>query len=353
MIKIGITDEGKQIEIPVFHTGTFGQTGIGKTRLLKYMISQASEEGYRVLIIDSKLTTEKGKSDFENISTVPFMMEESTDPDVFQSLIEGMRTRGKGDMRRYRGGFIEICDGARNFKEIGANLEAKLSDKKIRGGTRMMYYEINHDYKRLMDLIGNYHFVQSISFGSHKIVRMPTWELPNLNLQGLVVRAAVDWLLRNERKLILLLDEAPNFVSQKMYNPAKDAIMRLDAQGRNRELFGWYSGQNLTGFDKSNMKNLWYWIIGREMEPNEADDAYAVQTYKKLSKDEIRRLKVREFFIATPDFTEKVTVPLLEVEDVKNNHKEEEKRRFEKGEEENWADVAYEIRRLEEAIRNV
>ena len=48
MIHIGDTKDGKRIEIPVHHTGTFGQTGVGKTKMLKYMISQAVEQSYHL-----------------------------------------------------------------------------------------------------------------------------------------------------------------------------------------------------------------------------------------------------------------------------------------------------------------
>lgn len=319
MIHIGNTEKGEKVEIPIFHTSVFGQSGVGKTKLLKYMMSQVVKEGYRVLILDSKVTG----PEFEGIGReIPFYLEESTDPDVFRSLIEGMRPKGKGNMERYRAGFIEICDPgdgtpAKDFKDIGKRLENKLHDPKIRGYTRSMYSEITRDYRKLTELLSGHKFSRSVEHESDsQITRMPTWKLPNLNLQGLIVGSTVDFILRNESKLIVLTDEAPNFVSQREFNPAKSSLQRLDAQGRKTEVYGWYSGQTITGFDKANMKNLWYWVMGREMERNEAKDVHETQTHKILTVDEIKRLQVREFLVSTPDFTKLVRVPEIDEKEI-------------------------------------
>jgi hypothetical protein len=309
-IHIGDAPNGDRIDIPVHHTGVFGQTGVGKTRLLKYMIGQAVEQGFHILIFDSKVTG----AEFEGIGVdVGFYIDESTDPDIFRSLLEGMRTRGRGNMERYRGGFIEVCDGAENFGEIGRKLETKLADSKIKGYTRAMYNEIAYDYGRLMKLLKDQKFPGTLPDIRHiQVARVPTYRLPNLALQGLVVRSMVERYLHDgPHKLIIVVDEAPNFVNQKRFNPAKDALQELDAQGRSADKFGWYSGQTITGFDKANMKNLWYWVMGREMEKNEAKDVFDTQTSKALSIDEIKRMRVREFIVSTPEGARVVMVPRL------------------------------------------
>lgn len=94
------------------------------------------------------------------------------------------------------------------------------------------------------------------------------------------------------------------------------SLQDLDEQGRKNEVFGWYSGQTITGFDKANMKNLWYWIMGREGERNEAKAVYDTQSPKLLNIDQIRTLKVREFIVSTPDFTRLVTVPIVNEEEL-------------------------------------
>lgn len=322
MIHIGDVD-GRRVEIPVHHTGVFGQTGVGKTRLLKYMMQQAVNEGCRVLIFDSKVTG----PEFEGMGVrVPFYVEENTDPDVYRSLLEGARARGRGNMERFRGGFIEVCSGARSFEDIGRNLQSKLDAKtekgrdKITGFTRAMYQEIFYDHRRLMAALdersfGTYQDIHRALSSTATVLRVPTHVLPNLALQGLVVRSIVELALRTPGKMIILVDEAPNFVSQKQYNPAKSALQQLDAQGRSALKFGWYSGQTITGFDKSNMKNLWYWIMGREMERNEAKDVFDTQTTKACSVDQVKRLKVREFIVSTPEGAQVATVPEVKEKD--------------------------------------
>lgn len=315
MILIG-TDSKGDVSIPVHHTGIFGRTGSGKTTLVKLMIEQAVKEGFRVLIFDSKLT----QAEFEGMgATIPFYLQENTDPDVYRSLIEGVRTRGRGNMEKFRGGFIELCeppDGkkAKDFTEIEARLREKLADTKhIKGFTRSMYSEIYHDHLKLNEMLSKHKFtedlrrtaVQNTSF----IVRMPLRDLPNLNLQGLVVRSVIEELLRVAGKMIVVVDEAPNFVNQKLYNPAKSALQQLDSQGRSAQLFGWYTGQTLTGFDKGNMKNLYYWIMGGQSERNEVKAFLDTQTEPVVSKDEVKRLKTREFVVSTPDWAKLVTVP--------------------------------------------
>lgn len=347
MIYIGDTALQERVEIPVFHTGVFGQTGVGKTKLLKHMLPQAQAEGFGVLILDSKLT----EPEFTGVGEeLPFYLEQTTDPDIFRSLIEGMRTKGKGNMERFRGGFIEVCDGTKNFEEIGKRLENKLGSEKIRGYTRAMYSEIRYDFNRLMQLIGKFEFADEIVMVPGQVYRMETRRLPNLALQGLVVKSVVDYLLSGGfSKLIILVDEAPNFVPQTEFSPAKSALQRLDSQGRSVNIFGWYSGQTLTGFDKRNMKNLWYWIIGREMENNEARDAWKTQTSKVLKQDDFRKLKPREFVAISPEFTKQIMVPL--VDEVLSAKKIDElamrQALSEYRKEEDWSDVDKRVQEVE------
>lgn len=356
MIHIGQDGYGEEVSIPEFHTAVFGQSGVGKTKLLKYMISQVVKEGYSVFIFDSKITG----PEFEGIGTeIPFYLEApldpdmgSVDPDAFRSLIEGMRTKGKGNMERYRFAFIEICRDAESFQDIGEKLKEKLSSPKIRGYTLSMYQEIHFDYTRLMKLLERHTFSKEIEGLGDKIVRMPTWKLPNLALQGVVVRSVVEELLRSREKTIFLVDEAPNFVPQRGYNPAKPALQDVDEQGRKGKDWGWYSGQTLTGFDKQNMKNVWYWIMGREMELNEAKDVYNTQTSKVATMETIKKMKVREFLVSTPDFTKFVTVP--EVDEVELFGKVAAGRKVEpiaSKKEEDWSDVDKAIALVEAKLR--
>ncbi len=43
-IHIGDTPQGERVDIPLGHTGVFGASGVGKTKLLKYLIKQAVDE---------------------------------------------------------------------------------------------------------------------------------------------------------------------------------------------------------------------------------------------------------------------------------------------------------------------
>ena len=320
MIRIGETVEREEVSVPVFHTGIFSRSGMGKTTLIKDMIRQAVEQGFRVLIFDSKIT----EPEFEGMgTTIPFYLHQSTDPDVYRSLIESVRTGDKGDMKYFRGGFIDVCEPevgppAKDFADIGFNLQAKLDDhKRINGKTRQMYREIQRDHKVLMKMLDNFTFwpeerLRQMFEDRNLILRMPVRDLPSLSLQGLVVRSVVQWVLYHGfRKTIIVVDEAPNFVHQSEYNPAKHALSELDAQGRSKQIFGWYTGQTLTGFDKRNMKNLQEWILGGEMERNEVKAIYQTQTDKVLTQDQIKKLKVREFIVSTPEWSKLVKVPDL------------------------------------------
>ena len=332
-IYIGDSTEGERVSIPVFHTGIYARSGMGKTTLIKDMIAQAVAQGYRVLIFDSKATG----TEFDGIGKdVPFYLEQSADPDVYRSLIEGVRVGEKGNMEYFRGGFIEICEPedrrpAKDFADIGRNLQAKLDDhKRINGRTRSMYREIQRDHNKLMEMLAQYHFdehpawlmediIEDIDRAWAPILRMPIHDLPNLSLQGLVVRSVIEQVLKSCHDMVVVIDEAPNFVNQNQYNPAKLALQRLDAQGRSKKIFGWYTGQTLTGFDKKNMKNLEEWILGGEMERNERNAVYDTLTGsdaipgdtrpKKLAA--IKNMKVREFFVMVPGSTTLVTVPKI------------------------------------------
>jgi hypothetical protein len=310
----------ERVVIPIFHTGIYARSGMGKTWLIQYMIEQAAKQGYHIIIFDSKVSGPQ----FEDFGTeIPLYIsqpldEKEIDPDAFQSLIEKMNTEKKVDMRRYRYGFIALCRNARTLQDVRINLDGKLKDTKtIKGSTRFMYEEIEHDLRKLEKMMGKYEFSDDVYYQRASITRMATWKLPNVGLQGLVVRSVIRRLFEmakksnSKTKVILLIDEAPNFVSQSEYNPAKPALQDVDEQGRDKEIWGWYTAQNLTGFDKKNMKNLQEWILGGQMERNEKKATYDTETDKIVSVEDVAKLKVRMFIVSTPDWSKLVKVPDL------------------------------------------
>jgi hypothetical protein len=212
-------------------------------------------------------------------------------------------------MKFERSWIIRACKGAQTLEDVDRNILNMM--KKIR--------ESSLDYSVFTSLHAYFDIVLpqlkdaqlSRDLTLHEGVNIMDLERYSDELQSLVIRSVVEWVLRNERNTVVIIPEAWKFVPEGRGTPAKMAVEMLIRQGAARGNFVWFDSQDLAGTDKGLLKQVTSWILGLQLERNEVEhtlDQIPLPNSMKPSADKVMTLKVGHFFVCTPDFTKQVYV---------------------------------------------
>jgi hypothetical protein len=248
---------GEPVSIEPFNYAIAGQTQFsGKTTLLKRLAMWAAEEGFRVLIFDTKDTGEEYSGFGRQISVC---MRETTDPFVLIGLLESIFRRR---LTRYYATLTRVTEGAEDFDDMikkSKELESKTRSSWLKDACRVLY-----------DLL------ERLKAETRKVETVPELQLQDginrmvindfsLEAQQLIIKNAFEDALRKyKRDLILVLDEAFKFIPQGYSSAATQAIMQVITQGGRTRLFTWISTQFLAITDKDPLKACPFKFLGTQ-----------------------------------------------------------------------------------------
>lgn len=283
---------GEEVKIPIFHTLVTGQTQLsGKTTLLKALAKQASELGFKVLVIDSKSNI----ADFEGFGQeVPICLQESTDSLILISLLESIFRRR---ITVYYATLTRISEDAKTFSDVIENAE-ELKEKSS-GFVRDACIA-------LIDLL------KRLELQTSKVKTSPHLTLPypinrmainEFDLQGqqLIVKTIFDEALRKFKKLIIVLDESYKMLPQKYSSACAKSILDFVTQSGATECYLWQGTQFLAPTSKDAMKTMAIKLLGTQDHDTECDHTLDLIPFIKgrFTKDTIMRLGLGHFILVT------------------------------------------------------
>ena len=139
-------------------------------------------------------------------------------------------------------------------------------------------------------------------------------------VQSLIIASVAEEILYNFKNVVVVLPEAWKFLPQKRGNPCKLAVVNFIRQGATNNNFIWIDSQDMANVDKDPLKQVSTWILGYQSEINEVKhtlDQIPLPQKQKPKPDEIMRLGIGEFILATRELTTKVYVQPSWLEDNK------------------------------------
>jgi len=278
--------EGEAVEVEPFHTLIAGQTQFsGKTTLAKRMAIWAEEQGYRILVFDTKET----EADYQGFGTeVPVCLRQPTDSFVLIGLLESMFRR---KLTPYYATLSRLSQGAVDVRDIitrAKKLEEETRSAWLKDASRVLYDLL----ERLETETAKIKTVPKLEL-CEGINRMVINEL-SLEAQQLVVKNSFEDLLRAyPRKTIVILDEAFKFLPQGFSSAATRPIMVTITQGAKTELFVWIATQFLAITDKDPLKACALKFLGTQDHETEVVHTLNLvpEARARFSKDDIMKLK--------------------------------------------------------------
>jgi hypothetical protein len=249
-------------------------------------------EGYRALCLDVK-----DPRDFEGAGReIPIYVENKTDPLMLKQLLE---QESHLWLRKEFPELIDLCKEGDPFSRVLERVDKRMQEK---------VHPVVLDRLKVLRLL-----LKNLVENMAKVEMSDRLDLPAKNnvmnlskapmaIKQLAVYSVVKWALERMEKVVLIIDELPDFAPQGFSTPAKNMIGQAIRKGGAKGIWLWLSGQTMTGVDKQVLKQAMIWILGHQREINEAKRTLEQIPFKTgLDVKDIMTLPVGNFVVCTDE----------------------------------------------------
>lgn len=250
---------GKAVSIPLRHMVICGQTQeAGKTTTLEALIDRANLPAVAFV-------TKRGEASFAEGRRIQPYFRERADWQFVQSVIEAAMHEKKKFERPW---IIRASEGARTLAQVHGNVKRLM--QKAKGMSADMYLLLDEYLKIVVPRIAQVDFAEKLDLEpglnvldlSHRDAFPP-------ELQGLVMRSALEWIYEKCNGTIAIIPEAWEFLPQGRGSPVKLAAVELIRKGAGLKNYVWLDSQDIGGVDKEVLRSCPVWLLGVQRETNE------------------------------------------------------------------------------------
>lgn len=285
-VRLGFeVDTGQPVEIPIHHTVITGQTQrAGKTTALEALIARSQLKAVAFV-------TKRGEGSFGDARTIAPYFREQADWKYVASILEA--SRGE-KMKFERSWIIKVSRGARTLADVQKNVRTALRTAK--GINEGVYTVLDAYLDDVVPLIDRVQWAKRVVLGPGlNVVDMTHL---NVEMQHLVIRSTIEWVLEHEEGTIVIVPEAWKFIPQGRGTPVKLAAEAYIRQAAGLRNYLWLDSQDIAGVEKLILKSVPIWILGVQREANEVKRTLAQipAGIKKPRTEDIATLGLGQFY---------------------------------------------------------
>jgi hypothetical protein len=285
---------GDPVEIPLRHMVVTGQTQeAGKTTTLEALIARA---GVRAVAF----VTKRGEGSFSDAHTIaPYFSEETTDAGYIEwRYVASILEASLGEKLKFeRTWIMRATKGATTLADVQRNVRAALENPKTNKGlSGDIYFALNEYLQAVVPQIAAVRWARKVELVPG-INAMDLGAL-GIELQHLVIRSTIDWVLHHAEDTVVVVPEAWKFIPQGRGTPVKRAAEAFIRQAAAMRNYLWLDSQDIAGIEKLILKSVPVWILGVQREVNEVKrtlDQMPV-AMPKLTPRQVATLKLGEFY---------------------------------------------------------
>lgn len=277
---------GDPVEIPLNHTVITGQTQMaGKTTALEALIDRSP------LIPALAFITKRGEGTFQEWVTIPPYFREQADWQYVASILEASR----GEKLKFeRAWIIRAAKGAKTLADVQRNVREAL--EKAKGLSADVYLTLDAYLDAVVPQIDAIRWAQRIELAPG--INVMDLTRLNIEMQHLVIRSSIDWVLNKETDTVVIVPEAWKFIPEGRGTPVKLAAEGFIRQAAALRNYLWLDSQDIAGISKLILKSVPVWLLGVQREANEVKrtlDQIPAGT-KKPKPEAVATLGLGEFF---------------------------------------------------------
>lgn len=276
---------GAPVAIPLKHLAVCGQTQeAGKTTTLEALIARSQLRAVTFV-------TKRGEGSFTNARRIAPYFREQTDWQFVASILEASR----GEKLKFeRAWIIRASKGARTLADVQHNVRNSLQTAK--GLSADVYLTLDAYLDQVVPQIAIVKWAPSLELKPG--VNAMDLSGVTIEMQHLVIRSAITWVLEREQGTVVVVPEAWKFIPQGRGTPVKLAAEAFIRQGAALGNYLWLDSQDLGGIEKAILRSVAVWLLGVQREANEIKrtlDNIPASTHKPRAAD-IARLELGQFF---------------------------------------------------------
>jgi hypothetical protein len=247
---------GDEVRIPLKHMAITGQTQeAGKTTALEGLIARS---GLRAVTF----ITKRGESSFVNAHRIDPYFREQADWQFVASILEASRSE---KLKFERAWIIRASKGAATLAEVQRNVRELM--EKARGMSADVYLTLDAYLEAVVPQIAKVKWATSVQLQPG--VNVVDLTSLNVEMQHLVIKSTITWVLEKEANTIVVVPEAWKFIPQGRGTPVKLAAESFIRQAAALGNYLWLDSQDIAGIDKIILKSVPVWILGVQREANE------------------------------------------------------------------------------------
>jgi len=298
-IKLGYEVEtGKQVDIKLSHMIVTGLTQeAGKTTTLESLIKRSKK---RAIVFRTKI----GEKSFLEGQKIPPYFKDKSDWQFVQGLVEATI---KEKLRSWdRSAIIRLCKqtGGSSLLEFKKKIDEKLEEPKINNFERDIFTNLQAYLEIVLPKLQSINFSKELELvDGLNIIDLERFSRDE-EVQSLIIRSVVEEVLHNFKDVIVVIPEFWKFSPQKRGNPCKQIIEEFVRQGATNNNYIWIDAQDMSGVDKTPLKQVSTWILGYQSEKNEVKhtiEQIPLPSKSKPKPDDIMSLGTGIFYLATRD----------------------------------------------------
>jgi hypothetical protein len=302
-MKIGYEiGNGEEVGIKPSHLVVTGMTQeSGKTTTLMALIKRGK---FKAIIFKTKI----GEKGITEGSIVPPYYKDEFDWEYASDLLEASR---KEKLKFERAWIIKYSKNATNLLEFKRNIDNAMLT--LREGLEKNILITLQAY--LDKILPELQYAPlSNTIDIREGINIMDLERFKEETQSLIIRSVLREVLRKEKNTIIVIPEAWKYIPEGRGNPVKRDAEAFIRQGATNNNYLWIDSQDITGVDKTILKQVSTWILGYQREINEIKrtiEQLPIPSKDRPTTDDIATLKVGHFYVATSEFTKKVYVQPL------------------------------------------
>lgn len=279
---------GEPVDLPIKHMVVVGATQeAGKTTCLEGLASRLPP-GFKV----AAFITKRGEGSFRDGTPLPPYYKERSDWRFVQSLLEAaVQTKLKFETAW----IIKSSRGTKTLQEVKTNIDKALETAK--GLSESVYTTLGAYLDIVLPQIDDGLLSGKLELNEGTNI----FDLSKFSteMQGLIIASTVEAIRLRENKTIVIIPEIWEFCPEGRKTPVSVALEAFVRKGAALQNYAWLDAQDITGVEKTILKQCENWLLGRQREMNEIKRTLAqipVAKSLKPKPENIAHLEIGQFF---------------------------------------------------------
>lgn len=247
---------GTAVDIPLKHLAICGQTQeAGKTTALEALITRAGLPAITFV-------TKRGEGSFQQARRIDPYFREQADWQFVASILEASR----GEKLKFeRAWIIRASKGAKTLADVHRNVKHAM--EKAKGLSADVYLTLDAYLEAVVPQIARIRWAPGLSLSPG--VNVMDLAGLSVEMQHLVIKSSLDWVLAKEEGTVVVIPEAWKFIPEGRGTPVKLAAEAFIRQAAGMRNYLWLDSQDLGGIAKVILRSVPLWILGVQREANE------------------------------------------------------------------------------------